>query len=320
MKLNLPIFDLLENCENILIAGAGGGFDIFVGLPLYFTLRKHGKKVHLANYTFSDFRLAQIAGKTEVLIEEFLLGARGQVKLPFSYYPEGYLAQWFAEVRGEDVPIWLFAKKGVRPLVMAYNKLLQTYNIDAIILVDGGVDSLMRGDEEGAGTLLEDSISLAAVAELDVPVKILACIGFGTEVEEAVCHAHALENMAALIKEQAFFGSCALTPQMKAFSFYAEACQYVWEQPKHHKSHISTRIIPAAQGEFANYHLYPDDRTTVFLSPLMSLYWFFDATAVARRSLIIEALQDTYIFEEAFRYVMELRRGLKLRRRRPLPY
>jgi len=34
MKLNLPILDKLDGCERILIAGAGGGFDIFAGLPL----------------------------------------------------------------------------------------------------------------------------------------------------------------------------------------------------------------------------------------------------------------------------------------------
>ena len=37
--LRLPFFDELELAENILIAGAGGGYDIFCGLPLYFGLR-----------------------------------------------------------------------------------------------------------------------------------------------------------------------------------------------------------------------------------------------------------------------------------------
>jgi hypothetical protein len=34
--------------------GAGGGFDVFCGLPLYFTLRAAGHPVWLANLTFSS--------------------------------------------------------------------------------------------------------------------------------------------------------------------------------------------------------------------------------------------------------------------------
>ncbi|MCC2667530.1 MAG: hypothetical protein K0Q72_1, partial [Armatimonadetes bacterium] len=36
--LTLPIFAELESSRRVLIAGAGGGFDIFCGLPLYFGL------------------------------------------------------------------------------------------------------------------------------------------------------------------------------------------------------------------------------------------------------------------------------------------
>ena len=51
--LKLPFFTELEAAKNILIAGAGGGYDIFSGLPLYFGLQAAGKKVHLANLSFS---------------------------------------------------------------------------------------------------------------------------------------------------------------------------------------------------------------------------------------------------------------------------
>ncbi|WP_417913508.1 hypothetical protein [Candidatus Electronema sp. JM] len=49
-----PLFDELKDSKNIFIAGAGGGFDVFSGLPVYFSLRKHGKKVFLANLSFSN--------------------------------------------------------------------------------------------------------------------------------------------------------------------------------------------------------------------------------------------------------------------------
>jgi hypothetical protein len=36
--MNIPFFSELEGSRNILIAGAGGGFDVFCGLPLFFSI------------------------------------------------------------------------------------------------------------------------------------------------------------------------------------------------------------------------------------------------------------------------------------------
>jgi hypothetical protein len=215
----------------------------------------------------------------------------------------------------------MFARCGAAPLAEAYAALTTHLNIDAILLVDGGVDSLMRGDEIGAGTLVEDSISLAAVDTLDTPVKLLACIGFGTEVEESVCHYNALENMAALAKEGAFLGSCALTPQMECFQLFEAASRYVWELPDHSKSHISTRIIPAVHGEFGNFHMYDEGyRPAIFVSPLMSLYWFFDANAVIRRSLLINEIRHTTSTTQAIMICGSMMSKLNCRPRRSIPY
>lgn len=41
-----PLFARLHSARNVLIAGAGGGFDVFAGLPLGVALRGLGKRVH----------------------------------------------------------------------------------------------------------------------------------------------------------------------------------------------------------------------------------------------------------------------------------
>jgi len=302
MKLNLPITHLLEESQNILIAGAGGGFDIYSGLPLYFHLHELGKTVHLANYSFTPFSTAKIVSEPIEEIETLLLGARGALTRPFSYFPEGHLAQWFLEHEGREEIIWMLPNEGPEVLSAVYKHLVKKLNIDTLILVDGGVDSLMRGDEKAPGSLLEDTISLVATEGLDVKLKILATIGFGTEVEEGDCHHHALENIAALTKEGAFYGACALTHQMDVFTKFEAACRFAWEGPEEeHRStsHISTRIIPAAQGEFGDFRMYADSRTKVFISPLMNLYWFFDAQKVLDRSLLAEHLRGTLTKDDA---------------------
>ncbi|MBI5957191.1 MAG: DUF1152 domain-containing protein [Chloroflexi bacterium] len=323
MQLNLPILDRLNGCKSILIAGAGGGFDVFVGLPIYFTLRRLGYNVHLANYSFCDFMLASMFSEP-IALSPLVLGARPPQDKPLPYYAEGYLARWFQETQQEDVTIWMFAKTGAGPLMEGYATLTEHLSTDALILVDGGVDSIMRGDEAGPGTLLEDSISLTAANTLNIPVKLLACLGFGTEIEEEVCHHHALENIAALAKAGGFLGNCSLTPQMDVFQKFEAACRYVWEQPRHPKSHITTRVIPAVHGEFGNHYMYPDDdtlnRIPIFVSPLMSLYWWFNAETVIQHNLLIPLLSDTETTIDAFRAYAALRPHLTIRPRKNIPY
>jgi hypothetical protein len=323
MNLNLPILHLLQDKQNILIAGAGGGFDIFAGLPLYFTLRDMGKTVHLANYSFTSLDVVSQYCEVQIIVPELLVGAKAGVPEDYQsyYYPEGYLARWFKQVRGEEVTIWMFSRVGPVPLRSAYSYLVDYLQIDALILIDGGVDSLMRGDESGAGTLVEDTISLTATRTLDIPVKLLACVGFGAELE--VCHASALANMAALIKAGAFHGACALTPQMPVYQDYEAASRYVWEQPAHHKSQINMRIVSATMGEFGNHHLYNDySRAEVFVSPLMSLYWFFDANQVVERSLLAPKIENAITIDDALRATYKLWIQLKdeLQPYQPLPY
>lgn len=323
MDLNLPILHLLHDKQSILIAGAGGGFDIFAGLPLYFALREMGKTVHLANYSFSRLDIMSHYCKVIPLVPDLMVGATGGIPSDFNagYYPEGYLSRWFLETRQENIPIWMFAKIGPQPLHTLYERLVDALAIDALILIDGGVDSLMIGNEEGAGTLLEDTISLTATRTLDISVKILACVGFGAELE--VCHHNALANMASLIKAGAFYGVCALTSQMRVYQDYVAACRYVWEQPAHHKSQINMRIVSATEGEFGNHHLYHDYRPAeVFVTPLMSLYWFFDANQVVARSLLAPEIESTSTIEEAYAVTVSLRERLVAQARvcKPIPY
>ncbi|MEM6527121.1 MAG: DUF1152 domain-containing protein [Chloroflexota bacterium] len=319
IPLNLPILPQLASSQNILIAGAGGGFDVYVGLPIYYQLQQMGKTVHLANYSFSDTRLLQHATDTEVVIKDVLVGTRGNLQPALTYLPEAYLADWFRVQHGEDVTVWAIEKLGVPSVHQAYTALVDRLDIDAIILVDGGVDSLMRGDEQGAGTFLEDTISMTAVAMLDnVPVKLLAAIGIGTEVEEQVCHYSALENMAALIKQGAFYGSCALTPQMDAFAFYRGAAEHIFIHTPSEPSRIQSRIIPSVMGEFGSFNWlnHPRQPSSVFHSPLMGLYWFFDVAAVNQYSLVADVIRMEATFADTMAAFRRAAIGMRNTRRR----
>ena len=158
----LPFFSQLDPAGHVLIAGAGGGFDVFSGLPLYFALRAAGKHVSLANLTFSNLP-PDTAGRhlTPVLVQ-VTADSEGSK----NYFPEKHLSQWFRD-RGEEVPVYCIHRTGPRPVIEAYRVLADELHFDTLVLIDGGTDSLMRGDEAGLGTPMEDMASILAADLLD---------------------------------------------------------------------------------------------------------------------------------------------------------
>lgn len=141
--LRLPFFTELESARSVLLAGAGGGFDIFSGLPLYIGLRAAGKQVHLANLSFS-----YLEGASGRWLDPAVLEITADVTSVMGYFPEFHLSRWFRQ-QGEEVPVYCLRRTGCKPLIEGYRALVSHLQPDAIVLVDGGTDSLMRGDEKG---------------------------------------------------------------------------------------------------------------------------------------------------------------------------
>jgi hypothetical protein len=286
--LTLPFFGEIEKSRSILLAGAGGGFDILSGLPLYFGLRSQGKQVHLANLSFSPLFAANGRWLSPALME-----VNADTQGSSRYFPEKYLAQWFA-AQGEHIPIYCFDRTGVQPLLVAYQALIDHLHVDTIILIDGGTDSLMRGDEPGLGTPEEDIASIAAVHQLPLDTKLLVCLGFGIDTFHGVCHAHFLEAVSELARHNGFLGTWSLTKEMPEVQRYRDATEAVLRAMSSHPSIVSTSILSALVGLFGDVHA--TQRTggsTLFINVLMTLYWCFRLDAVAQRLLYLRDVLQT---------------------------
>jgi len=311
-ELRLPF--AVENSQNVLVAGAGGGFDVYAGLPIYERLRSLGKKVFLANLSFVSLGTTSAQALTQAL---YVVGptTTGQDL----YFPERSLAQFLSRP-GESVGIYAFEQLGVAPIREGYTQLVQSLGLDAIVLVDGGTDILLRGDEEGLGTPAEDMASLAAVAAMDVPTRIVACVGFGIDAYHGVCHANWLENVAALSSEGALLGATALLERMPKVRFYLEAVNAA-EKTTSHPSIVNGSIVSAIEGRFGDYHR---NRwtwgSTLFINPLMSLLWTFDLPAVARRNLYLERLADTETSWDVHVVIGRFRETVRRRQRQTIPH
>lgn len=113
---NLPFFGELEQSKTVLLAGAGGGFDIFCGLPLYFSLKALGKTVYLANLSFSYLP------DDEARSSPYWLKVTADTARPRDYFPEQHLATWFRQ-QGQETPIYCFERTGFKPLLESYQTL-----------------------------------------------------------------------------------------------------------------------------------------------------------------------------------------------------
>jgi hypothetical protein len=295
MDLNLPILNQLTSCQNLLIAGMGGGFDVFCGLPIYFELKKHGINAHLANFSFSDIENVDFGTR----LTKTLVGITPKADRVFPYFPELHLVNWFKEKRNEEITIWCFHKTGAAPLTENYKILAEHLSLDGILVVDGGVDSLVRGDEAELGTAIEDLTSLYAVNQLShIQKRWLACIGFGAE--QNLTHAHIFENIASLTKAGGFLGACSLTPQMEAYQAYDEAVTDVQASEFQDPSVINSSIVSAVRGNYGDYHLTEKTkRGHLWISPLMPLYWFFDFDCVVRQNKLLPEMEGTRLFRDA---------------------
>ena len=314
---NIPLFEELKDSENILIAGAGGGFDIFCGLPLYFSLKAQGKKVYLANYSFTHLHKTT---SEQIFPYCFHVKAANKDLSGLNYFPEKYLAQWFL-LQGEKVDIYAFDRTGVAHIKKAYKYLIKELKLDAIVLVDGGTDSLMLGDEESLGTPEEDSCSMASVYGTSVKKKLLLCLGFGIDHFHGVSHYRFLENVAKISKEGGFLGCFSLLEEMEEFKKYKEALDYTCSKMPFRKSIVSNSIISAVEGNYGDFHR--TERTfgtELWINPLMSLYWCFHLNTVVQNLQYYPLIKETKSIHEISGIIRDYRNQLdKIRDNKDIP-
>ncbi len=107
---------------------------------------------------------------------------------------------------------------------------------------------------------------------------------------------------------------------MPAYQAFEEAVLHVQSKPFHDPSIINASIISATRGHFGDFHLTEKTKnSTLWISPLMPLYWFFDFDVVVRRNLFLSQLQGTQTFREAFGRVLEFGRHIKHRAKTNVP-
>ncbi len=143
-----------SNKDNILIAGCGGGYDVFTGLPIYFSIIKNNPKcnIYLSNLSLTDEVILEKypkIGKCGYLVNHIL----GKYHTQESF-PEYYLSKEL------NVTVMCIVCESLKDYYETYEIFIKNNNITSIILCDGGCDSILSGVETDLGTPTEDMISM----------------------------------------------------------------------------------------------------------------------------------------------------------------
>ena len=312
------LFERLRDAGHVLLAGAGGGFDVYAALPLAIALQDAGHRVDFANLSFTHLD----ALGTDVWLAPGVAAIRPDTPSAFDdYFPERTLARWL-DAHGMPAPVYAFPKTGVQPLRAAYRTLLEHLDADAVVLVDGGTDLLLRGDESGLGTPEEDMASLAALHGIDGPVKLAASLGFGIDAHHGVNHAQVLENIAALEQCGGYLGAFSVPGRSRPGALYLDAVEHAREATATHSSIVHGQIAAAMRGQAGDVH--STDRTrgsTLFVNPLMALYFTFDLDLLAERNLYLDRLEHTVLIRQVSAAIERFRDELPATRKpRPIPH
>lgn len=309
----IPFLQRLDSARHVLIAGVGGGFDVYAGVPIATYLLERGCSVVFANLSFSNL---WDCGGERVDPNTWRIDANSK-EMP--YFPEKWLAEWLVR-RSCKAPVYAFAKTGVEPLRAAYRVLLEQHPVDLVVLVDGGTDSLIFGDEPGLGTVVEDAVSVIAACNAAPDRTLLAALGFGVDHFHGVSHYSFLENVARLTQAGGNLGGVSLVQGTSIADAFLDLVDYANQRQPQHRSIVCNSIASALRGEFGDFQA--TNRTSgteLFINPLMTQYWTFAAERVVEHMEFAAALAKTTTFAEASLKIEMHREWVEPRPRKPLP-
>jgi hypothetical protein len=212
-------------------------------------------------------------------------------------------------------------------LTRLYRQIIAAHSVDAVVLCDGGSDSLMVGDEQGLGDPIEDAVSVATVAGLNddrLKLRVLLTMGVGCDRYNSVSDGATFRAIAELTRAGGFLGCLSLEPGGEPYTFYRGLIDHTYGSQQF-RSVISGSILAAAEGSYGAEDVPPSlqDRVgkgNLFLWPIMAVLWAFDVAAVAKRSLTAKLVRDAQSVPEAhYRLHMARQKMPKIRPVENLP-
>jgi hypothetical protein len=182
---------------SVIISGCGGGYDVFGGIPLYLENKNLNLDVLLINLSFTQEKHLKNVNAKKLCNNFYVINANNiQNNINF-YFPEYYLSKQLCC----DVYI-ILVDSTIQEIHDSYKYLLESHNVKKIYLVDGGCDVLLRGDEFGLATPVEDMMHFYAINMTNIKEKYICAIGLNVDVGEDVLESELVDRLDYLDKKK----------------------------------------------------------------------------------------------------------------------
>jgi len=300
--------------KNILILGCGGGYDIFTGLPIYFNLRSNNnsnkeskRDIKLASFSFTKYDLLkQFPHEVENLYEVDALNPYDN-----TYFPEYELSSRINKS--------VYAISTDTDLVKyeeALITIVKINNIDTVIAVDGGCDSVLFGVEEDLATPVEDMMTVYLVnkfkKEGTIENAYLTCLGTNVEL---INHQDFIKNMEKIKENNGLVDSINLKNIYEKSESESESKsesksesnsqinkddvnRYInlFKSCNTNNSIINSSIVASIEGHHGRYEN-PSLKNRIslkenfpFLNEQTPILWIFDLEIVAKNIIYLDQL------------------------------
>ncbi len=135
--------------------------------------------------------------------------------------------------------------------------------------------------DDGRPVLGAEPPGEGALREVGV-VALVVSLGFGIDAFHGVCHAHVLENLAALDREGGYLGALSIPSASAEAAAYLDAVADAQRSTPDRPSIVQGQIAAALRGEFGDVRF--TRRTAgseLFVNPLMGVYICADLAILA---------------------------------------
>jgi hypothetical protein len=284
---------LIRASSRALVIGVGGGGDVVGALATARFFEFCGLEFVLGGLSWERFVYDPIPGPRTINEVENVRVIHPRIWManPKSQTKTGvfFAESRMAALHGQEI-LLVDINGGVKEVVEGIAAAIKEFEIDLLVGLDVGGDSLAQGHEAGLRSPLADSVMLAAYAELERRGHrtLWAVFGYGSDGELTVDEVESALNKLAVAG--AWLGTTSLTPRIAAE--LAEVIKTVSTEA----SAIPVQCFHGAWGETK----IRTDQRTVKLTPLTALIFFMSATKLFRTlARPAQAVSQSSSLEEA---------------------
>lgn len=166
----------------VILAGCGGGCDIYGAMPLYYQFKDSAPEIIIVNLSFAHPGILREQICAEEVVDGCFKINQGSQFDDRDYLPECLLAN-----KLNHTVYAICNYDTVQSILNSYLAITRDLNEYDFYLVDGGCDVLLSGNETALATYVEDMMHLKAVLQLQRAQNIYVCaIGLNVDCGHGV--------------------------------------------------------------------------------------------------------------------------------------